>query len=68
MAEQKSMSERYRVEPGQKVKLSKWDPAETGEFDSKGKARKAMQNNLKRLAKLEYLLYAESKRSVLIVL
>lgn len=68
MGESKTMSERYQVKPGQKVNLGKWDPAETGIFDSKGKARKEMEKNLARLSELEYLLYAENKRSVLIVL
>jgi PPK2 family polyphosphate:nucleotide phosphotransferase len=68
MSEPKAMSQKYRVQPGTKVKLAAWDPDEKGDFESKAQARKAMEKNLARLAELEYLLYAENKRSVLIVL
>ena len=68
MSEPKAMSQKYRVQPGTKVKLAAWDPDENGDFESKAQARKAMEKNLTRLAELEYLLYAENKRSVLIVL
>lgn len=68
MGDTKRMSQKYRVEPGQKVKLAVWDPDEKGDFAGKAQARQAMEKNLSRLAELEYLLYAENKRSVLIVL
>jgi len=68
MAKPKTMAERYQVEPGQKVRLAERDPDDTGGCENKAQARKATEQNLKRLAELEYLLYAESKRSVLIVL
>ena len=68
MAERKTMSERYRVEAGQTVKLAAWDPNENGGIKGKAQARRALEKNLSRLAELEYLLYAENKRSVLVVL
>lgn len=68
MTDAKTMSQKYRVEPGQKVRLSQWDPSDTGGCEGKAMALKEIKKNLKRLAELEYLLYAENKRSVLIVL
>jgi polyphosphate kinase 2 (PPK2 family) len=68
VTDEKTMSQKYRVEPGQKVRLSQWDPSDTGGCEGKAMALKEMKKNLKRLAELEYLLYAENKRSVLIVL
>ncbi len=62
------LSKRFRLEPGAKVKLSEWDPDDTAGFGKKKKAKAAVAENLKRLAELQYLLYAESKRAVLVVL
>ncbi len=61
-------SERFRVEPGQKITLAKRDPDDTAGLPDKKAARKRMKQNLKRLSELQYLLYAENKRSVLVVL
>lgn len=61
-------SRRYRVEPGVKVNLAKIDADDTEDLDKKKTAKKRMARNLERLAELQYLLYAENKRSVLIVL
>lgn len=68
MAKPKTMTERYRVEPGQKVKLAERDPGDTSGCKDKEQARKTTEQNLARLSELEYLLYAESKHSVLIML
>ena len=61
-------SKRFVVKPSGKMKLSEWDPDETAGFDSKKAARSLTAKNLKRLAELQYLLYAESKRALLVVL
>ncbi len=61
-------SERFRVEPGQKITLARRDPDDTARLPDKKAAHKRMKQNLKRLSELQYLLYAENKRSVLIVL
>jgi len=55
------------VRPGAKFKLSKCDPGETLGI-SKRHAVKAMAGHITRLAALHDLLYAENKRSLLIVL
>jgi PPK2 family polyphosphate:nucleotide phosphotransferase len=62
------LTERLRVKPGSTVKLDRWDPVFTADLEDKSQARKRMAKNLKRLSELQYRLYAENKRSVLIVL
>ena len=56
------------VKPGEKVKLDKIDPAETYGFDKDGKTEKEIAENGAELAKLQYRLYAEGRRSLLVVL
>ena len=62
------LSKALRVEPGKKIKLDRCDPDSTGPFKSKKAAYAAMEKNLARLGELQSVLYAENKRSVLIVL
>ncbi len=62
------LSKRFIVKPDTKVKLSEWDPNDTAGFKKKKEAKSAMAENLKRLAELQYRLYAEDKRAVLVVL
>ncbi len=62
------LSERYLIKPNSKVTLSRHDPDDTLDYDDKKAVRKLMKKNLRRLSELQYLLYAESKRSVLVVL
>jgi PPK2 family polyphosphate:nucleotide phosphotransferase len=56
------------VKPGEKIKLSKWDPEETLGWEKDHKMKVSLDKSLERLDKLQYLLYAEKKRAVLIVL
>ena len=58
----------YLVEPGEKLNLSKLDPADTGKFKDKDDAAAAVAKNLDHLSHLQGVLYAEAKRSVLIVI
>jgi len=58
----------YRVKPGQKHNLAKVPTDDTGKFKAKEDAADATAKNLKRLSKLQELLYAEQKHAVLIVL
>ncbi|MBN1341100.1 MAG: polyphosphate kinase 2 family protein [Phycisphaerae bacterium] len=62
------LSKRFLVKPGTKVKLSDWDPNDTAGFAKKKEAVDVIATNQKRLAELQYLLYAESKRAILVVL
>lgn len=56
------------VEPGKKVRLRKVDPAYTGRHDSHEEAAPKIQKNLERLTRLQYLLYADGRQSLLVVL
>jgi PPK2 family polyphosphate:nucleotide phosphotransferase len=58
---------KLRAQPGAKFKLAKWDPGDTLDI-SKAHAANAMAGHVKKLAVLHDLLYAEHKRSLLIIL
>jgi PPK2 family polyphosphate:nucleotide phosphotransferase len=51
-----------------KVKLKDYDPAYTGEFQSEEEVAPLIQKDLERMNELQERLFAESKRSVLVVL
>ncbi|HUS67301.1 MAG TPA: polyphosphate kinase 2 family protein [Kofleriaceae bacterium] len=59
---------KYRVKPGSKVKLAKWDPDDTGSWKKGNKADAQQAEDVARLADLQELLYAENQRAVLVVL
>jgi PPK2 family polyphosphate:nucleotide phosphotransferase len=61
------LRERLLVRPGAKVKLARWDPGDTAGLDRK-QAVPDLEGRLKRLYELQYLLHAEKRRSLLIVL
>ena len=62
----------YRVKPGSKLKLDKYDPDDTGEYkktdQEKEKAKTVTADLIARLAGLQERLYANAERSLLIVL
>jgi PPK2 family polyphosphate:nucleotide phosphotransferase len=64
----KSLAERFAVGPGTKVRLGQWDPDDTAGYKDKEAAQEALARNIERLAELEYLLYAENRRAMLVVL
>jgi polyphosphate kinase 2 (PPK2 family) len=57
-----------RVKPGEKLKLSKIDPAYRGKHESEVAAKEETERYIKKLARQQTLLYADDKRSVLVVL
>jgi PPK2 family polyphosphate:nucleotide phosphotransferase len=60
---------RFIVEPGAKVRLDKIDPGFKDQHDeSHVKATREIQKHLERLAKAQYLLYADGSKSLLVVL
>ncbi len=59
---------KFVVEPGARVKLSKIDPGDTGKPISKKAARSATDKYCDKLSQLQYLMYAEARRGLLIVL
>jgi PPK2 family polyphosphate:nucleotide phosphotransferase len=58
----------YRVEPGTRVRLNRIDPDATGSLRNKGRARARLAEDLEELRRLQYLLYADSTRAVLVVI
>jgi len=62
-----NLSRRLIVKPGKKLRLSDRDPDDMAGL-GKPRGREATEKNLRRLADLEYLLYAEHKRALLVVL
>jgi PPK2 family polyphosphate:nucleotide phosphotransferase len=58
----------YLVEPNSKIKLSDYDPDDTGGFKSKARAEAILEKHRKKLFKMQELMYAEAKRSLLVVL
>ena len=63
-----NFTKELRVTPGDKVKLAKWDPEETLGWDKDAKMKHSLAKAVERIDKLQYLLYAEHKRTLLIVL
>jgi PPK2 family polyphosphate:nucleotide phosphotransferase len=59
---------KFLVEPGSKVHLARLEPGYTGGQSSEVEARAAIDTDVERLRELQYRLYAENARSVLIVL
>ena len=62
------MSQKFVVKPGSSVKLAEHDPDYCGAFKGKRDAQRQIARSLKRLQELQYLLYAEDRRAVLVVL
>lgn len=64
----KDLADRVRLRPGQPARLRKRDPADTLGLDSEDAARVHQAALIDRLNDLQYRLYAENRRSVLLVL
>lgn len=58
----------FRVEPGSRVKLGKIDPDFAGKHKNQASVKDKLEKYNQRLRELQYLLYAEGKRSLLICL
>jgi polyphosphate kinase 2 (PPK2 family) len=63
----KQLARELIVKPGSNIKLHKLDPGDTYGYD-KDSADGHLTKNVERLSVLQYMLYAEAKRSVLVVL
>ena len=61
-------TELFRVKPGTRPKLAKVDASFTDRHEDRDSAAAELAHNEKRLAELQYLMYAERQRSLLIVL
>jgi PPK2 family polyphosphate:nucleotide phosphotransferase len=58
----------FLVEPGTKVKLGEIDPSYHGRYESREAAQPEIRSLLLRLDQLQYLMYAEKKHSLLVIL
>lgn len=63
-----SFSKQLIVPAGEKVKLSKYDAGDTLGWDKGHKMKASLEKAIERLDELQYLLYAEKKHALLIVL
>jgi PPK2 family polyphosphate:nucleotide phosphotransferase len=57
----------YLVKPDKKLKLSDFDPSDTGKFKDKDDAKDDVAANLAKLKDLQEVLYAQAKYAVLVV-
>jgi len=67
MPQRTALRDALRIKPGSKVRLATIDPSATHGFD-KATAAPALERELQRLAALQDKLWAEARRSVLVVL
>jgi PPK2 family polyphosphate:nucleotide phosphotransferase len=63
-----NFSSEFAVKPGHKVRLDQYDPGETLGWKKDHKMKASLEKALRRIDSLQYVLYAEHKRAVLIVL
>ena len=64
----RTLSSRLLIEPGSDVSLSDHDPAATFGWKQNGDLDRKLRKNLARIDELQYVLYAENKRALLLVL
>jgi PPK2 family polyphosphate:nucleotide phosphotransferase len=60
-------TDKFAVKPGEKVRLSEIDPRDTGPLDKDG-AQAETQRNREELGQMQELLWADNRRSLLVVL
>lgn len=58
----------FAIKPGSKFTLARHDPADTNGFKDKETAEDQVKKNVERLTELQQVLYAENRRSILLVL
>jgi PPK2 family polyphosphate:nucleotide phosphotransferase len=63
-----NLLKKFKIEPGAKVKLSNIDPCYCGDYESHEAALPEILSQLHKMDQLQNLMYAERKRSVLVVL
>ncbi|CAG35710.1 polyphosphate kinase 2 family protein [Desulfotalea psychrophila] len=59
---------KFIVEPDKKVHLDKIDPSYIGKHDSHQQAMPEIEEHVARMAKMQYLLYADGNQSLLVIL
>ncbi len=58
----------FIVPPGKKIRLKDYDPGSTAHFKNKDEAAEKLEEDIKRLAKYQDILYAQNRYALLIVL
>jgi PPK2 family polyphosphate:nucleotide phosphotransferase len=61
-------SDRFRVKPGRRLRLKDIDPGHRAQHEDKAAALPEIQRYAERLRELQYLMYAEDRRALLICL
>ncbi len=61
------LAHKLMVKPGSRVRLRDYDPDATPGIDDKDQGKQALARNVEKLAHLQYRLYAENRRGVLII-
>jgi PPK2 family polyphosphate:nucleotide phosphotransferase len=64
----KDITSRFRIKPGDRVRLAKRDPADTMAFPDKSAARRRNIQDVEAISKWQDRLYAEHSRALLVVL
>jgi PPK2 family polyphosphate:nucleotide phosphotransferase len=59
---------KFRVKPGDRIRLKDFDPQFAGKYESKNLALREIEKLQKRMHELQFQLYAEAKQSLLICL
>lgn len=57
----------FKASPNKPLSLAKHNPTGTGSFDHKKTAKKQLKKDIERMSDLQYKLYAENRRSILII-
>ncbi|HYK09943.1 MAG TPA: polyphosphate kinase 2 family protein [Gemmatimonadales bacterium] len=63
-----SLSDKLRIRPGSTVSLDQWDPADTHGWKKDAKMEEELAESIKKLDALQYVMYAERKHALLVVL
>ena len=67
MAAHRIDTRRFRVPPNTRVRLAKFDPADTGPFPTRRDARGVLDKHLRRMYGLSELLYAQNRWALLLI-
>jgi PPK2 family polyphosphate:nucleotide phosphotransferase len=60
-------TEKYRVKEGEKLDLNDHPTGDTGDYNEKGEAVEDLEKNVRRLAELQDVLYAQNVHAILII-
>ena len=61
------LAKSYRIDDGKHFRLKDFDPADTGDWDSKDQAEEKVQQDIAKMADLQAKLYAQDRWSLLLI-